>query len=76
MKPYTVKYLKDYRPAAFIVDTIDLTFNICDESTQVTSILKIHRNPAVANKNTPLVLNKDAYEILSVVADGILLLPG
>ncbi len=76
MKPYTVKYLKDYRPAAFIVDTIDLTFNICDESTQVTSILKIHRNPAVADKNTPLVLNKDTYEILSVVADGMLLLPG
>lgn len=76
MKPYTTKYLKDYRPAAFIVDTIDLTFDIFDESTQVTSILKIHRNEAVADENTPLVLNKGAYDILSVVADGMLLLPG
>jgi aminopeptidase N len=76
MKPYTVKYLKDYRPAAFIVDTIDLTFDIFDEATRVTSRLKIRRNSEVADESTPLVLNKGRYEISSVVANGMLLLPG
>ena len=76
MNTHTVKYLKDYQPAAFIVDTIDLRFDIFDDQTLVTSTLKIHRNTAVADETTPLVLNKDAYEIVSVVADGMLLLPG
>ena len=76
MNTHLSKHLKDYQPAAFIVDTIDLKFDIFDDQTLVTSSMLIHRNNLEEDKNTSLVFNKDAYEITSVVADGMMLLPG
>ncbi|MCP3943169.1 MAG: aminopeptidase N [Desulfobacteraceae bacterium] len=76
MNRHPVKYLKDYRPAAFIVDHIDLKFDIFDDHTLVTSSMQIHKNTTVADKHTSLIFNKDVYQITSVVADGMLLLPG
>jgi len=72
--PETIK-LKDYRPAEFIVDRIDLTFEIDGNQTRVTSNMQIHKNKEVADKLAPLVLNKGQFEIISVVADGMVLLP-
>ncbi len=76
MTTHQTKYLKDYRPFEFIVDHIDLKFEIHDDHTKVTSCLKMRKDPTVADKTTPLLLNKAPYEITSVIADGMVLLPG
>jgi aminopeptidase N len=41
-KPETI-YLKDYRPAPFVIDAVQLHFNLGEEQTVVTSILKMKR---------------------------------
>ena len=67
--------LKDYRPFEFIVDHVDLIFDIRDDHTRVTSKLKMRKNPARANETTPLVLNKGKFDFISVVAGDMVLLP-
>jgi len=74
-KPKTI-YLKDYRQPEFIVDRIDLTFEIDTHQTKVTSLLNIHKHEDLKNKPIPLVFDKGDYDILSVIADGMVLLPG
>ncbi len=69
-------HLKDYRPFEFIVDHVDLIFDVRDDHTRVTSKLKIRKDPAWANETTPLVLNKGNFDIISVVAGDMVLLPG
>ncbi|NWH04849.1 aminopeptidase N [Desulfobacter latus] len=69
-------HLKDYRPFEFIVDHVDLVFDIRDDHTRVTSKLKMKKDPARANETTPLVLNKGTFDIISVVAGDMVLLPG
>ncbi len=68
-------YLKDHTPPAFFVDQTDLTFEIKENHTQVTSKLKMRKNKTVADKTTPLVFDKGTYDIVSVIADGMVLLP-
>ena len=68
-------YLKDYTPPAFFVDQVDLTFEIKKNHTQVTSSLKIRKNKAVADKATSLVFDKGAFDVVSVIAGGMVLLP-
>ena len=75
MTLHQTKYLKDYRPANFIVDSIDLKFDIFEDHTQVTSKMQIHRNSQVADETTSLVFNKGDYAITSVIADNMVLLP-
>ncbi len=65
--PQTV-YLKDYSVPAYLVDTVDLDFNIETGGTTVTSTLAMRRNPAAASQ--PLVLDGDELETLSVMVDG------
>jgi aminopeptidase N len=75
MKTPEAIHLKEYRPAEFIVDKIDLTFEIEGDQTRVTSVMQIHKNPAVADKLCSLIFDKGPFEIISVVADGMVLLP-
>ena len=76
MKTPRTIYLKDYTPPAFIVDSIDLTFDIREDETMVTSKLNVRRNMDRADQNTALVFDKGGYEILSVIAAGLVLSPG
>ena len=68
--------LKDYRPFEFIIDHVDLIFDIRDDHTRVTSKLKMRKDPAWTDETTPLVLNKGKFDIVSVVAGDMVLLPG
>ena len=68
-------YLKDYTPPVFFVDQVDLTFEIKENNTQVTSSLKIRKNKTSADKATSLVFDKGTFDIVSVIADGMVLLP-
>ena len=76
MKTPETIYLKDYQPANFLVDHIDLTFDIEENRTRVTSLMQIHRNKDAKDKPGPLVLDKGPFTIVSVIADGMVLLPG
>lgn len=49
--PKTI-YLKDYRPPHFLVDTVDLFFDIYDDKTIVQSLVKYYRNPSYAKSDT------------------------
>ncbi|OGR56372.1 MAG: aminopeptidase N [Desulfobacula sp. RIFOXYB2_FULL_45_6] len=73
--PKTI-YLKDYSTPAFIVDHIDLTFDIEDGQTKVTSRLNVRKNRDAANQTDSFVFDKGDCEIVSVIADGMVLLPG
>ena len=40
--------LADYMPPAFLIDTVDLVFDLGADDTRVKSRLGIRRNPAVS----------------------------
>lgn len=75
MKTPNKIFLKDYTPPAFIVDQADLTFEIQEDQTRVTSNLKIRKNELVTDKNGPLIFDKGDFKIDSVIADSMVLLP-
>jgi aminopeptidase N len=65
--PQTV-HLKDYTVPAYLIDTVDLDFNIETGGTTVSATLAMRRNPLVGAQ--PLVLDGDELETLSVAVDG------
>ncbi|MEI9985910.1 MAG: aminopeptidase N [Aliidongia sp.] len=62
--------LADYKPAEFLIETVDLVFELGEESTRVKSRLSIRRNPASAEKTGVLTLDGEALELASVSLDG------
>jgi aminopeptidase N len=64
----TTVYLKDYTPPAFLIDSVDLDFDIEAGGTVVTATLAMRRNPAVPGQ--PLVLDGDELETLNATVDG------
>jgi aminopeptidase N len=62
--------LADYQPPAFLIDTVDLTFELGEAETRVKSRLAVRRNPAAADPAAPLELDGDALELASVALDG------
>ena len=69
-------YRKDYRPSAWLVDTIDLRFELDPADTRVTARLALRRNPAVASGSEPLTLHGEDLELLTVRLNGAALDPG
>ncbi len=67
-----IKRRADYRPPAFLVDTLDLEFDLDPESTLVTARLGFRRNPdaASADRNAPLVLDGEQQSDVRVELDG------
>lgn len=61
-------YLRDYQPSDFLVDKIDLTFDIQDKKTVVTSRMLMNRNPAVSSRSQ-LTLDGDAA-LVTLALDG------
>ena len=62
--------LADYQPPAYLIDTVDLVFELGAEDTRVKSRLGIRRNPAVAERATALHLDGEALELVSLALDG------
>ena len=58
-----------YRPSAFLVDTVDLHFELDPAATIVRSRLNVRRNPA-GDAHAPLRLDGEALELVSVRLDG------
>ncbi|MBV8120004.1 MAG: aminopeptidase N [Alphaproteobacteria bacterium] len=61
--------LADYRPPAFVIDAVDLTFELGDAETRVKSRLAIRRNPDMSDLAAPLALDGDALELISLALD-------
>ena len=62
--------LADYQPPAFLIDTVDLVFELRDADTRVKSRLGIRRNPEASERRAPLCLDGEELELLSLALDG------
>jgi aminopeptidase N len=67
--PQSVR-LADYRPPAYLIDTVDLVFDLGEEDTRAKSRLRIRRNPAAAERSAALHLDGEALELVSLALDG------
>ncbi|MCU7905031.1 MAG: aminopeptidase N [Candidatus Thiodiazotropha sp. (ex Epidulcina cf. delphinae)] len=63
-------YLKDYRPPDYLIDRVELTFELGDEVTLVTARLQVRRNPACGLSDPPLQLDGEQLRLLAVELDG------
>ena len=61
--------LADYRPPAFLIDRVDLRFELDEHATRVASRLAIRRNPA-APADSPLRLDGDSLTLVRIALDG------
>lgn len=62
--------LRDYTPPAFLIDKVDLTFELDETQTRVISRLVLHRNPAHPDARAALCLDGRELELESVKLDG------
>ncbi|MDH3947982.1 MAG: aminopeptidase N [Gammaproteobacteria bacterium] len=67
--PRTI-YLKDYIPPAYLVDVVDLHFDLDEEATTVRSRLVMRRNEAAQAGEAALVLYGSHQELLSIKLNG------
>ncbi len=77
MEKHKKKYLKDYRPPEYLIDKIDLHFDLKEDNTKVVSTMQIRRNTDIADENTPLVFDCGCSpeNIDSIIAEDMVLLP-
>src|SRR5215469_13648447 len=62
--------LIDYRPPDFVIDTVDLVFDLGEAETRVKSRLALRRNPLAADRGAPLRLDGDMLELVALALDG------
>jgi hypothetical protein len=73
-KPQPI-HRKDYRPPSYLVDAVDLNFDLHEDVTTVTSTLSLRPNPAAAVPGSstplPLLLNgRDDVKLLELTLGG------
>ncbi|HEY0424189.1 MAG TPA: M1 family aminopeptidase, partial [Rhodopila sp.] len=66
--------LADYAPPAFLIDTVDLNFELDETATKVVAKLALRRNPA-APPQSPLHLDGEALTLVRITRDGSTLAP-
>ena len=71
MKPETPRaiHLKDYRPPAYLIDTVALDFNLDKTRTRVRSRLSVRPNPDIRGRPGPLRLDGENFELASIALD-------
>ncbi|MDE2328887.1 MAG: aminopeptidase N, partial [Rhodospirillales bacterium] len=62
--------LDEYRPPAFLVDSVDLIFDLDPAATRVRASLTLRRNAAHGIADAPLELDGEALDLRSVLLDG------
>ncbi|WP_404361697.1 aminopeptidase N [Marinobacter sp.] len=65
-QPRTI-YLSEYRPPAFLVDHVDLRFELFEEGSRVHSTLTMRRNPESTDSQAALELDGDRLTFLERV---------
>ncbi|HVG82245.1 MAG TPA: aminopeptidase N [Methylomirabilota bacterium] len=61
---------EDYRVPDFLIDEVDLDFDLRDDGTTVRSRLMVRRNPAARDGSAPLSLDGEELGLTSVAIDG------
>ncbi|HPQ25435.1 MAG TPA: aminopeptidase N, partial [Gammaproteobacteria bacterium] len=65
--PRTIK-LSDYQPPAYLIDSVDLDFDLQEQGTRVVARLAVRRNPA--GSGGPLRLDGEGLQPVWVRLDG------
>ena len=68
--PQTI-FRKDYAPPTFLVDTVELGFDLDPARTIVANRIHLHHNPA--SKSRDIVLHGEAIELVQLRMNGVLL---
>lgn len=68
-QPQTI-YLSEYRVPAYLVDTVDLRFELLENGARVHSTLEVRRNPESDAGAAPLELDGDSLVLESVALNG------
>ena len=78
MKPEAPRpvHLKDYRPPAYLIDTVDLDIALHATRTSVRAKLHVRPNPAAGAKPGSLVLDGEGLDLEEVRVAGETLPPG
>jgi len=63
-------YLKDYRPPRFLIDSVELRFELDDADTRVQAQLELRRNPAADPGDGALRLDGEQLELQRIALDG------
>ncbi len=71
-QPQTI-YLNEYQVPAYLVDHVDLRFELFEDGARVHSAMTVRKNPESAQVDAPLELNGDSLKLESVSLDGTLL---
>jgi len=72
MTAATTKYLSDYRKPTFLIETVNLTFELEPQATRVTAVSQLIRH---GDSGEPLVLDGDDLVIDSIAINSQALLP-
>ncbi len=67
--------LNDYRPPEFLIDQVDLRFDLDLEETLVEAELSLRRNPAATRGNGDLRLDGEQLQLIEVALDGRVMPP-
>lgn len=70
--PQTI-YLRDYKVPDYLIDDVNLTFHLDEDSSVVKSILSVQLNPASENPAKDLILVGEELQLLSISINGKLL---
>src|SRR5258706_13017122 len=62
--------LVEYRPPEFLIDTVDLVFELAESDTRVKTRLQIRRNPEGSDRESPLHLDGEELALVSLALDG------
>jgi aminopeptidase N len=64
-------YRKDYAPPDYLVDTVDLSFQLDPAETLVEATMRVRRNPDSQASSRSLALHGDELELRAVSIDGV-----
>ena len=63
-------YLKDYRATDYLVEKLDLQFDLFEDHAIVSSKMAVYRNPNLNSKTPKLFLNGEQLELIEVKLNG------
>ncbi|BAS67565.1 aminopeptidase N [Bathymodiolus septemdierum thioautotrophic gill symbiont] len=69
-KPQPV-YRKDYQPSAYLIHTTELSFDLSEVGTTVTSKIDFYQNPQLISPASKLFLDGVELELISILVNGI-----